>query len=276
VRTVFVKLFTPSVLRDQQEGRALLGALGEHAPSWLPHRYGWSEPPRHVYAPERFEHFWSDPFLLKWRNATRTATGTVYTRTGPYDLLSWIELSGEQTPDLALDGLAELVQAGARSLDLSYGLLTLFHPDDAAVDFVSRTQTEDPYVAVEPVTLKRFLPNMFWGNIFGPPYVDLFGVERLRSAPAAVVCEVRPGYFYVQLTDDLTDVQENRPHFTATREAVKRHLGRDCFYTRDAAGPFRVPVLPTAAEQGLWKPVKGTYMTDELRALLAKAPADEP
>jgi hypothetical protein len=105
--------------------------------------------------------------------------------------------------------------------------------------------------------------------------VDFFGVERLRSAPAAVVRELRPGYFYVQLTDDLADVREDRPLFTAAREAVKQHLGRDCFYTEDAAVPLRAPVFPTAAEDGLWKPVKGTRMTDELRALLAKAPADE-
>jgi hypothetical protein len=277
VRTVFVKLFTTSPLREQQEGRALLHALGEHVPSWLPHRYGWTDPPRHVYTPERFEHFWSDPYFLQWRNATRTATGTVDTRMGPYDTLSWIQLSGGQTPDLTLDRLAEFVQECGRSLDLAYGLLTVFHPDDAT-DFVTRSdsQTGDPYLAVDPDILKRFLPNVYWGNIFGPRYVDFFGADRLRSAPAAVVRELRPGCLSVQLTDTLADVREDRPRLIAAREAVKEHLGRDCFYTPAPAVPFRAPVFPTAAEQGLWRMVEGTHMTDELRALIAKAPADEP
>lgn len=32
--------------------------------------------------------------------------------------------------------------------------------------------------------LRHWLPDVFWGMVLGPPYVKLFGLERLLSAPA--------------------------------------------------------------------------------------------
>ena len=31
--------------------------------------------------------------------------------------------------------------------------------------------------------LKHWLPDMYWGTVFGKPYVDLFGLECLLSTP---------------------------------------------------------------------------------------------
>ena len=51
MHSVFVKLFTRSVLTDPEQGRTLIRLIGEHVPSWLPQRFGWSAPLRNVYDP---------------------------------------------------------------------------------------------------------------------------------------------------------------------------------------------------------------------------------
>jgi hypothetical protein len=275
VHTVFVKLFTRDVLTDPERGRTLVRLTEEYVPSWLPHRYGWSVPLRNVYDADQFEDFWTGlEYGLDWRNAKRTASGHVTTRVGPRDSLSSITLSGEQTRALDLAALAELLQESARALDLVYGVLALFQPDDLYTDghgghLVGENQGT-PFLAVQERGLKECLPDLAWGNVFGAPYVELFGgPERVRSVPAARVTELGPEQYYLQLTGDITDVQQNRPAFTAAREAAKQYLGADCF--AGYPGPLRAPRLPMAVEEGLWSPPAGFDVPDDLRAMLDQA-----
>jgi hypothetical protein len=273
-----VKLFTRSVLTDPQQGRTLIQLIGAYVPSWLPHRYGWSVPLRNVYDSDRFDKFWTGlEYNLDWRNAKRTATGHVTTRVGPRDTLSSIELKGKQNRSLDLAVLPRLLQDAGQALELAYGVLHLFHPDDRYTGghggHLFGENQGTPFLAVAERGLKECLPDMAWGNVFGPPYVDLFGgAERVRSAPAAVVTELGPGRFYLQLTGDITDVEQDRAALVAARDAVKAHLGADCF--AGYPGPLRAPRLPMAAEEGLWSPPAGFDIPDDLRAMLDQAVRD--
>ncbi len=274
MHTVFVKLFTRSLLTDPEEGRTLVRLIEQHVPAWLPQRYGWSVPLRNTYDPDRLEDFWTGlEYGLDWRNAKRTATGHVTTRVGPLDTLSSIRLSGERTGVLDLSALADLMRESAPALDVVYGVLHLFHPDDlytAGHGGHLFGENQGPFLAVAERGLKECLPDLAWGNVFGAPYVDLFGgADRVRSSPVALVTELGPELFYLQLTDDTTDVQQNRAAFTAVREAAKEHLGADCF--AGYAGPLRAPRLPMAAEEGLWSPPAGFDVPDDLRAMLDQA-----
>jgi hypothetical protein len=272
VTIAYAEVFTPGQLSDPDEGRVLIASLSEHVPSWTPYRYGWSEPLRNTYDPERFDHFWSQ--VGYWRNATRTSEGSVEVRSGPWDILSKVQVSGEWTPELTGEGLGAFLADSGAALDISYGMAHRFTPDERAAyrnAWFGLSPEQDRVKKARQGTMPHVLRDLYWGNVFGPAYVELFGVERLRTAPAAVVGELRPGYFYLQLTADITD----RAALAAAREKVKAHLGEECFHDPNATTPRRAPHFATAAEEGLWKPVKGTPMTDELRALLAKAPTDE-
>lgn len=276
--SVFVKLFARSLLTDPEQGRTLIRLIGEHAPSWLPHRYGWSVPLRNVYDPDRFEEFWTGlEYNLDWRNAKRTATGHVTTRVGPRDTLSSIELKGQQTRALDLAGLPRLVQQCGQALDVTYGVLHLFHPDDLYTGdhggHLFGDNQGTPFLAIAERGLKECLPDLAWGNVFGPPYVDLFGgAERVRTAPAAAVAQLGPDRFYIQLTSDITDVEQGRAALAAARDAVKEHLGPDCF--AGYPGPLRAPRLPMAAEEGLWSPPAGFDVPEDLRQMLDQAVRD--
>lgn len=272
----YAELFTPTQLTDPDEGRALIEALSAHMPYWMPHRYGYAEPPRHTFTPERVEHFWSQrPYF---RNAARTLNGRVDIRVGPWDILSKIEMSGPFSPELKGDGLGAFLAAcgAAPAVDITYAMAHVFTEEEYGAYYrdwfeLSPARKEPNTKSGAQGTMPYFLRNLYWANLFGPPYTQLFGIERLRTAPAAVAREMRPGYFYLQLTDDIAD----RDGIAAIRERVKAHIGSDCFYDPKATTPRRAPRFTTAAEDGVWTPVEGTNWTDELRALYAKAPNRE-
>lgn len=276
---VQAELFTTSQLTDPAGGRALLRALEEHVPSWMPRRYGWSEPFRHVYDPDRAEHFWEQHAGgVMFRNARKTARGEVKVRTGPLDILSKIELSGKATRAELDGGIGPFIAGCGKTLDLAYAMVHIF-TDKQADDYYSAWfQLPPPGDRVKTArqgTFPYFLRDLYWGNVFGPPYVELFGADRLRTAPAAVATELREGYFYVQVTGSILDLcdPETIPRYRAARDAVKEHLGPDCFYRPGAAAEsYRAPVWRTSAEEGLWKPREGARVSDEVKALLAKAP----
>ncbi|MBO0805051.1 MAG: hypothetical protein J2P25_18495 [Nocardiopsaceae bacterium] len=277
-----IELFTTSQLTDPAEGRALLRALEEHVPSWTPRRYGWGEPLRHVYDPGKAEHFWGRPSGLDvmFRNATKTATGEVHRRISPWAILSRVKMAGTVAQaELDGGGIGAFLAECGRSLDLAWAMAHIFSERQAGeyrgAWFDVPGREENRVKAAIQGPFPYFLRDVYWGNVFGPPYTELFGADKLRTAPAAAVTELRPGYFYLQLTESILDLCDkgSLPRNREVRDAVREHLGADCFYQRGKDPvSYRAPHFRAAAEEGLWKPGEGVNMTDELRALLAKAP----
>lgn len=90
---------------------------------------------------------------------------------------------------------------------------------------------------------RRYLPDVFWLQVFGPPYVDLIGKERMLSCPGFRVEEVAENNVLIQLTENITDVEEHFGAFQELREAVKQYLGRDLFFDveKGRKATYRVP-----------------------------------
>ena len=109
--------------------------------------------------------------------------------------------------------------------------------------------------------LRHWLPDIFWGTVFGPAYVKLFGMERLLSTPAYTVEKLAEDMVYVQLSASLSDLHDNYAAVQATRERAKEHLGMEAFfdpakaYDYRKAGivgtVFRVPHLEVKPEPNL-------------------------
>jgi len=78
--------------------------------------------------------------------------------------------------------------------------------------------------------IRHWLPDVFWGTVFGPPYVKLFGKDRLLTAPVAVAEEIADDMVYIQLTDSLSDVAKDPAAMQAHRAKVKEHLKADAFF----------------------------------------------
>jgi len=78
--------------------------------------------------------------------------------------------------------------------------------------------------------LRHWLPDVFWGTVFGPAYVRFFGKENLLTAPAYTVEELGPEMVYVQLTEKITDAAENYPEVQACRQRFKEHFHNNAFF----------------------------------------------
>ncbi|NJL30059.1 MAG: hypothetical protein HC897_20275 [Thermoanaerobaculia bacterium] len=93
--------------------------------------------------------------------------------------------------------------------------------------------------------LQQYLPDLYWLTIFGPPYVDLFGRERLLSAPAPIVEELPTGAILIQLSENMLDFRDRFEEVDRVRQAVKAHLDSDAFFdpAKGKDHKYNVPVF---------------------------------
>jgi len=80
-------------------------------------------------------------------------------------------------------------------------------------------------LTVSPGQLKRFLPDIYWANLFGLAYVEHFGKERLLSTPAETVEEWPNDGVYIRLSDNPMDFVNDYAQMQAIRNRIKDHLG---------------------------------------------------
>ena len=95
---------------------------------------------------------------------------------------------------------------------------------------------------LERMHIEKYLPDLFWINVFGRPYIDMFGRERIMSAPVAQVHELTKG-ISIRLTKELEDNVASWRHFKLSRDSCKSYLGSCAFF--DPSAPprhsYRIP-----------------------------------
>jgi hypothetical protein len=85
-------------------------------------------------------------------------------------------------------------------------------------------------VFVTSLELQKKLPDIFWSQVFGAPYVRLFGLQKLLNAPAYKVEQLGPEMVYIQLSETLFDMHERYAEVDAVRQRVKAHLDDNIFF----------------------------------------------
>ena len=75
-----------------------------------------------------------------------------------------------------------------------------------------------------PINLRLRHPELQWLNIFGKPYIELFGREKLLNTPCYKAYELSEDIIIIQLTES---VFEDIPDEVRLR--VKEYLGKDAF-----------------------------------------------
>jgi hypothetical protein len=95
---------------------------------------------------------------------------------------------------------------------------------------------------IEGIHIDKYLPGLFWVNVFGRPYLEIFGRERLLSSPAA---QIREGTNRIALTTTslLEDTAASWSEFKAIRNRCTNHLNSDAFFDSalGAGHPYRTP-----------------------------------
>lgn len=240
-REIVLGLLTSRPLDLPDEGSAFLRLLLTLPPRLFPERYGNSEPLKYSFDAQELDavvgRAWRDPFL--WGRRRPRVEGSLWMGRGAqHSALHF------RAP-LAATSLAELKQfffRAAEELRPDYGYIHAFADqeiDDAA----------DPQATVMPFQrglsshdLRKCIPNLCVANFFGPPYVRLFGRERVLSCPASEIQPVGPDAIYLQVGGELGDVADQWKAFRVQREAVKAYLDVRAFFVHGGAS-YRTPAF---------------------------------
>ncbi len=82
------------------------------------------------------------------------------------------------------------------------------------------------------IFLEKCIPGIFWGNYFGPQYVDWFGKEKFRTLPCVTMKEMPDGGVF--FTTAKTPFDWNTGEAKEVVETIREHLGSDAFFDIDA------------------------------------------
>jgi hypothetical protein len=256
VEKIYIEIQTPLLLNTRHEHETILDLWASHIPEYLPDRYGNSEPIDRIFDLSKREeiltHFrW--PFLaVKEKPKLDTS---IWMRSPKKHLHSSWKLSftfGE----INVNRLISFLRAAAKQLAADFCCLTLF--TDSEIDFGRRNRTAwnlDKkatrfFFAIHSQFLQQCLPDVYWLTIFGPPYVKLFGEEKILSAPASQTEVIGQKMVLMQLTPRLEDVR-NTATFRDLKSRVKAHLGADTFYQPGQVGEARHPQFLWENEPGI-------------------------
>jgi hypothetical protein len=80
------------------------------------------------------------------------------------------------------------------------------------------------YMNVTTHTLGDFLPDLYWCNVFGAPYVRLFGMERLLNTPGVHVTQLADDCIMIRLTENISDCTQRIDDFESLRNKARNHL----------------------------------------------------
>ncbi len=102
--------------------------------------------------------------------------------------------------------------------------------------------------------LEDGLPGIHWANLFGPLYVDFFGREKLRTAPAHYKEELPDGGILLLTAPNPLDY--GRQEVRALEERTIDHLGRQAFFEKPC--PQKPCLAPhfTFEQAALGHPIK--------------------
>ena len=132
--------------------------------------------------------------------------------------------------------ITEFAMAVANSFTADFGLIHVIAEEEYANGLASETMScysrqGKKHVILTTHDLRRSMPDLYWGTLFGPPYIELFGESRLLSSPAPLVRKLDYGAVYLQLSESPYDFVEDYARLEAIRSEVKRHLGENAFFS---------------------------------------------
>jgi hypothetical protein len=236
VKGIEIGLLVSTSIRDRERGRRFLQLLLAIAPRYAPERFNDHEPIKFMFDPNNINdalRCWGMSFF--WRRTKPVTKGgalvgfhnthdkiNLRLTLKSFDLPVIIRLFGAIQESFGIDVAFIHVRTDADTADIQY--------------YKSHWM---PFQTLTTHDLREGIPDFPWAMLFGPPYVELFGRERLLATPAARAEPIGEG-IYVQLTSEPSDVAKKREEYLAMQRAAKVHLNRDAFRGMSAT-KCRVP-----------------------------------
>lgn len=268
-----IRILTPIPIERREYGRRLFSVLLKHFPTYIPQRYGHVEPLRNVLAPGNLEsalECWGRQYYMAERSTPKVSMMASFAPQGTCRNHSSLYFTSFQLMEVdELTALTALVKELANVFVADYAMAHILTrheledwfedrlrqptswPSPSSEVMVANMRAKvqcDGYVSVlhgtalkrlHSVHLKRCLPNLYWLNIFGPPYVDMFKAQRLLDVPSASVETLPYGGISVALTTAIADTAEAWSAFKAIRETSQDYLGSNVFCKSNAGEGYQ-------------------------------------
>jgi hypothetical protein len=231
---VTARLATVTTFDDPADSFRILQTWLRVAPELFPEFLDSQEPLRMGISPDKIESSRAARFGPAWYATRQRPRLFVHLMRAARDhaSLSVSAFDRAGAPDLATR-IAALIDAWSETAYPDYGMVHVLcehERNEATVlgrgDLVGDAEAGEVSWGFT-AQLRTGLPTLYWRNLFGRPYVELFGRERLRSAPAFAVIE-QPWGYALQLTPDPPG-DASYGEYRQVRERVIEHLGRAAF-----------------------------------------------
>lgn len=236
-KQIAVRIFMSQAMDDPQEFLGFVQHYCDSLPNYLPEKWGYSEPYKYIF---------DENILSALIPSSMRATDVGWKRSKPRFLggfetmyrgknscahaTPW--LTAAYKKEIAMDLIAYLIDSSVK-----------YKPDFAMIDSyvdayrdVGVLNQAAPYASgfiFATHTLRKWLPDFFWGTVFGPAYVRLIGKERLLSAPVFKAIDLGEELVYLQLTESIDDIYFNFEKVQQIREKVKIYLDGNIFFNAD-------------------------------------------
>lgn len=244
-------ILTPRRLMTRQDGQEVLDLLCNVSPNLVPEKWGRCEPIRTPFDPSDYSGVlekWGKVFLWKRkRPRTEGRVGSAWSirhKTGNISV----------TMDAAkaeVNALSAFVKESSSRFTAHFAYIHLLTEGDVRMGRLNHTVgLLDPgrqiySLYITGYELARYLPDMYWVTVFGKPYVELFGLERLLASPAPILREIGGGCVLIQLSESIYDLETDFDAVDSVRQAVKKHLNCNAFFDPNLPEDhvYNVPLL---------------------------------
>lgn len=226
VKGITIRTLLSTSVADRESGRLFLQLMLSQAPQYSPEKYNYYEPLNHVFDPDNIDEAlacWRDDFL--WRRSKPAVAGSAWF--GFRNVHDSVSLKvGLKAFDK--QAVMRLLASLATTFGIDLAYVHVATDEDVADLDHYRRQLMPLAQGVTTHDLRDGIPDMPWAILFGAPYVELFGRDRMMQTPAHQVEPVGGG-IYVQLTSDPADAAKNRDAYLAAQRAAKQHLNSNAF-----------------------------------------------
>ncbi len=217
-------------------GRKYFELVSAHAPRLLPQKYGNDEPLKGCFSLDAIEPIlqasWQDMFL--WKSNSSKTNGIWQMGKGLRHSSLFVYGNNRTINSGELKSLYEAMAVSFGEIDFGY-VHALADPEwESFAPFATDMLSPFNY-GVMTINLRKCIPNLSWATLFGRPYVEMIGMDRLLSSPAFNVEKWGDSLVYVQVSPEISDVESKFSDFSDRRNAVKSHLGDHLFFMPNAS-----------------------------------------
>jgi hypothetical protein len=246
---IALEILSPLLLTKREDGEKIFDLWQKYLPGLLPDRYGYCEPIDQPFDPRDIETVlngwrWSF-FALKKKPAVEAS---IFKRKPTQRLHAGWSFAADVGAASQADLITFLKMASV-TLRADFSCLHLLTQSElqrgraSGVVMALDKQATKLHFMIGSRELQQRIPDLFWATVFGGPYVEMFGRDRLLSAPAFSTESLSNETVLLQTTEKLSDVEQHPNVFNEARSRIKAHLGQDAFFRMDDRGDrsYRTP-----------------------------------